>query len=173
MRPSLSVLLFRVQFLLVTSRTSYFLMWHHCLLVLKQWEVSSLDLFTGTRQFQQRNPRLSQQLLTTKLKLVSLYFKVNVNLQKTTRSLEILNWQVFQWHHVAILRLRLPLILMLTVLWTSLLKTNQLVKHKISQSNLVEVFQMQISIEWLRRLKLLEKRTRLQKKIIDLKNEAD
>jgi molecular chaperone DnaK (HSP70) len=68
-----------------------------------------------------------------------------------------------QWLQEAILKLKLPLTSTLQELCTSQLRTNQQEKLTLSQSNHLEVLQMQILIEWSRRQRLRERLTRRRK----------
>ena len=115
MKPLPLVQLFKEPSSLVTSKIFFYLMLHHFLLVLKQWEVFLLVLFTETLPSQQRRAKSSQLQLTIKQRLESPFSKVNVNLPRTTRSSEILSFLEFQWLLVDIHRLKSPSILMLTV----------------------------------------------------------
>jgi len=103
---------FKVQFLLVMLRMSFFWMLLHFHWVLRLWEESSQDSSTGTLPFQLRNLRFSQLLLIIKLKSESQFFRVREKWLLIIKNSEILSLVESQWLPEDIHRSKSLLILM-------------------------------------------------------------
>jgi len=142
----------------------FFLMLLHFLLVLKLWEVSSLDLSIETLQSQPRNLKSSQLLLIIKLKSEFKYIKVREKWLLITKSLEILSSLEFQWPQEDIHKLRLLSILMPMVFLTFQPKIRALVNLKPLPLDQVEVSVTLKSNKWFKMLKPLKSKIKQEEK---------